>query len=476
MTLPETLSMASCRILTMVDGVRVAVPDAMDQITTYVLYEQEDWFEDEIKFLRRILKPGQQIIDIGANCGVYALSMARTVGPKGRVWAFEPASATADLLAQGIAANGFENVVLERCAVSAAAGVAHLSVGALPEMNAVSHDAAAGGEAVTLVSLDDCIGTRSWRDIAFLKIDAEGEEQNILTGGRRFFTEFSPLVQYELVRDGVIQVEVIDAFTALGYDCYRLVPGLGVLVPFSQESAPDRFQLNLFACKPDRAAELAAEGFLVDRKTLAESQEWFQDVGGQSSIVENYSWRRTLATRPYAAPFVATWETTMMADRNESIDEGLAFHAFSRDPNIHVADRYVALTVSMYMFKNVCDADPSRLRLSSLARSARECGMRTAAIHAFMQLSKTILEEQSADPSEPFLAPSERFEAIPPGDAPGNWILAGVLEELERINTWSSYYNGSLDRLQLISNLGFASPEMLRRLALVEARYDPTAP
>ena len=44
----------------------------------------------------------EHVIDIGANYGVYALSMARAVGPAGRVWAFEPASGTASLLAAGI--------------------------------------------------------------------------------------------------------------------------------------------------------------------------------------------------------------------------------------------------------------------------------------------------------------------------------------------------------------------------------------
>ena len=49
--------------LTMVDDVRVVVRDSLDLITPYVLLEQQDWFEDEIKFLRRLLQPGQAFID-----------------------------------------------------------------------------------------------------------------------------------------------------------------------------------------------------------------------------------------------------------------------------------------------------------------------------------------------------------------------------------------------------------------------------
>lgn len=39
--------------VTLIDGVRVVVPDSLDLITPCVLQEQQDWFEDEIKFLRR---------------------------------------------------------------------------------------------------------------------------------------------------------------------------------------------------------------------------------------------------------------------------------------------------------------------------------------------------------------------------------------------------------------------------------------
>jgi predicted O-methyltransferase YrrM len=89
--------------LTIAEGVRIVVPDSLNPITPYVLLEQLDWFEDEIKFLRRLMRPGQKVIDIGANYGVYTLPMAKAVGTTGSVWAFEPASHTAALLAEGIA-------------------------------------------------------------------------------------------------------------------------------------------------------------------------------------------------------------------------------------------------------------------------------------------------------------------------------------------------------------------------------------
>src|SRR5690348_16966432 len=40
--------------------------------------------------LERLIRPGAQILDIGANVGVHTVHMARLTGPRGRVFAFEP--------------------------------------------------------------------------------------------------------------------------------------------------------------------------------------------------------------------------------------------------------------------------------------------------------------------------------------------------------------------------------------------------
>ena len=54
-------------IVELVDGTKVVVPDSLELITSYVLQEQRDWFEDEIKFLRELVQPGDVVVYIGAN-------------------------------------------------------------------------------------------------------------------------------------------------------------------------------------------------------------------------------------------------------------------------------------------------------------------------------------------------------------------------------------------------------------------------
>ena len=467
--------------LVLVDGVRIVVPDTLDLITPYVLLEQQDWFEEEIRFLRRLLQPAQKVIDIGANYGVYTLSMANTVGPAGQVWAFEPASSTAALLAQGIAANGYSHVVLERSALSSSCGTARLSLNDDPELNALVRGGSTADayETVPLVTLDACLERYDWRDIEFLKIDAEGEEANILKGGARFFAELSPLVQYEIRAGADLHMELVRDFAALGYGSYRLVPGLGLLVPFAAEATPDEYLLNLFCCKQDRADRLAAQGFLLPSAPRSPTTATATATARLKTIPENlqcrdrYDWRHTIAGFPYGAQLATVWEWTMSAGKGGGVEEALCLYAISRDSSRSSADRFAALEASYSLLRDLCEGQAPSLRLASLARVGRDYGARSLAVGSLNRLCESIFEHGRVDFSEPFLAPGARFDSLPPGEAIGNWMLASALDELERLGSFSSYYAGisARQRLEMIQALGFGSPEMARRLRLLQERF-----
>jgi protein O-GlcNAc transferase len=474
--------LTSTTSISLVDGVRIVVPDSLHLLTPYVLMEQQDWFEDEIKFLRCLLQPGQKVIDIGANYGVYTLSMAQTVGPTGCVWAFEPASSTARLLAEGIAVNGFAQIVLERSAISSTCGTAQLSLDENSELNALVRGEPTTGasETVPLVTLDQCLERYGWRDIEFMKIDAEGEEANILKGGERFFAELSPLVQYEIKAGADLHLALVQDFAALGYVSYRLVPGLDLLIPFDAESSPDGYLLNLFCCKRDRIERLAACGFLLDSAARLPTTGTgrFEDISEKVKSGNAYGWRDTIAKLPYGAQLASLWEKTMAEGNSVEVEEALSFYALSRDSSLSSSVRFGALEASFRLLKRLCERQPSYLRLASLGRVARDYGARSLAVDALQQLSNAIFQHKQVDPREPFLAPAERFDSVRPGEPIGNWVLAAVLEEFERLGSFSSFYTGdsTRQRLEMIRALGFGSAEMERRLRLVQKRFGlPTA-
>jgi FkbM family methyltransferase len=55
--------------------------------------------------------PGMTVLDIGAHVGFFAIGAARRVGPRGKVYAFEPAPETAALLERHIYLNGYRDRV-----------------------------------------------------------------------------------------------------------------------------------------------------------------------------------------------------------------------------------------------------------------------------------------------------------------------------------------------------------------------------
>lgn len=465
------MSATSSLTLTLVDGTRVVVPDSLDLITPYVLQEQQDWFEDEIKFLRHLLKPGQKVIDIGANYGVYTLSMARAVGAEGKVWCFEPASTTADWLARGIAANGFGHVTLDRRALSSAPGTAHLTLNDNAELNELVRGNATAGrtEEVALTTLDACLAQYGWQDIDVLKIDAEGEEANILKGGQAFFATLSPLVEFEVKAGQSLHLELVQQFAALGYRSYRLVPGLQLLVPFDP-AHPDGYLLNLFCCKPDRAASLAARGLLADPATAPLTDRG--EAVLTAAAAPQYQWDATVARLPYAASMLPHWREAMKGPDAAVVGRVLALHALSRDTTQPAARRFIALDLALKLMIDLCGRQASHLRPATLARLAAEYGARSVAVEALTFLANFISQHQTMNPGEPFLAPGAQHDTQDPGQRLAEWVYGSVLEELERLAAFSSFYsgNGSRERLQAINSLGFASPEMQRRLALLRKR------
>ena len=178
------------------DGVTLAVPESLQSVTTYVLLEQERWFEKEMDFLRHWLRPGMTVIDIGANLGVYSLPMARLVGQTGHVFAYEPGSEARALLERSRELNAAANLVISPLALSDRGREGFLVFGASSELNALGDRGP--GEPVHITSLDNEDVARGWPSPDFVKIDAEGEEERILAGGRNFFARHSPLIMFEI--------------------------------------------------------------------------------------------------------------------------------------------------------------------------------------------------------------------------------------------------------------------------------------
>lgn len=455
-------------------NIAVVVPDDLNLITTYVLQEQGDWFEDEIKFVRRLLQPGQKAIDIGANYGLFSLAIAKAVGPEGRVWSFEPASSTAAFLAESIAANEWGHIRLDQRALSDHEGTARLSLNVNAELNElIREDQATGAfETVGLTTLDAAMGEYGWHDVDFVKIDAEGEEDAIIRGGEKFFRTVSPLIQFEVKDKSAVNFQLVQAFQAIGYASYRLVPGLDLLVPFDPNGLVDDYLLNLYCCKPDRARSLASIGKLVLPEDL-QPDESASDLLTRLLALPDHGWEKTLNQLPYAAQLRQHWLRATRTELSHLVGVVLALHAVAADHSYEARDRFHALRLSTGLQLDLCKKHPSPSRFMTLARVSREFGARKVAVQALDALLKDVQAKRQVDLSEAFLAVSGHFETVDPQKSIADWFIGSALEELERNEVFSTFYAGStsIKRLEHIERLGFGSPEMARRLALVKKRF-----
>jgi FkbM family methyltransferase len=440
--------------LRMTDGTHIVVPASLDAMTTYVILEQETWFEKEMAFVARWLRPGMTAIDIGANLGVYSLPMARLVGPAGQVFAYEPATETRRLLAISKARNAADNLHIVAAALSDGERSGHLVLAASSELNSLDGDGP--GETVQITSLDAEATSRNWGAIDFLKIDAEGEEERILTGAGAFFASRSPLVMFE-VRAGEKQnMGLPAAFVAMGFGLYRLLAGAPVLVPAGAQEVLDGYELNLFAAKPDRAAALAAEGYLVE--TIP---QWAPDDRSRAKA------QALFQAQPFAAVFAALPGGAVAAE--PAFRDALAGYAIWRSQDVALPERCAALQFACDTLTMLCEKEASLPRLSSLARIACENGRRTISVRV-LQIMADMLKSGKGRIMEPFWPANPRFDDVPPGANVVQWFVVAALEQFERTAFFSSVFGNSGVDLDWLGKQPLVSAEIERRRILQRLR------
>ena len=447
-------------------GVEITVPDSLGLMTPYVLLEQETWFEQELEFVREIVAPGMKVFDIGANYGVYTLHMAKQCGENGHVTAFEPSSATCRYLKRSIVKNGYHNVRVMEVALSSRCGLADLHVSANAELSSLHRAYDTGGktEKVTLLSLDEFVACYRPADIEFVKLDAEGEEKNIIEGGCRFFSDNSPLVMYEYSHGAGFNTELVQQFAEIGYNSYYLVPGLGLLAPFDPSAEPDDFLLNLFACKQQTAEKLGK------RKLLAASIKEIADEPEIDDQLRLRFWNQFI----YARRLTPLWEqdNDTEGEERKAYHQALDLYILAKDRGRDPAHRLSCLHRCYRILAEIAERQPTLPLLLTLARVAGDIGERHNAIRVLSVLVDLFQSDNQLTFSDRHLALSSRYENLDPGDAVGEWCLSSILEQRLILSGFSSYFLSTdrLAQLDLLKTLGFAGPEIERRRQLVSIR------
>lgn len=449
-------------------GVTVLVPDDLQERTTFVLLEVEDWFESEIDFVRRLLQPGDLVVDVGSSFGVYALTSAKAVTATGRVLAFEPARGPSALLRASAFANGFGHCQIVRAALSDVSGFARLQSPGDSTLAHLNSRNEADGERVRTMTLDEADDLLGLDELAFVKIDAEGHEAQVLAGGTRLWASRpGPVVMYEISAPERANGAIASQWEAWGYELHVLIPGLNQLAPVADGAAGvpalDPFALNLFAIRPERAAELTARGLLATDDMPVGPYE----ADGRAAVA------RTAWGQRHEAHWAHAPGGAGASAHRHALDLWAAAHA----PGTPAVARYGLLLQALARARAAVDLDGKPARLATLARLLAESGARVEAVGLYKTLADRALAG-GLSLNEPCLPPSPPLENVHPGARPDVYVTACLLERVETLRTHSGAFVGT-DGLPLLDHLhatGISPLALERRRVLTMRRAGLACP
>jgi FkbM family methyltransferase len=160
-------------------GLTVRVDAFASQLGAYVDIFQLDEYEHVKGFTSR---PGDVVIDAGANVGFFSLKRAVSVGPAGRVYSFEPNPTAYEHLVRNVDGNRLRQVRCFCKALSDVEGTVGFSATVRgSSCGRIVHDSDA--VSVQATTLDLLVEREGLDRIDLLKMDVEGHEPDVVRGG-----------------------------------------------------------------------------------------------------------------------------------------------------------------------------------------------------------------------------------------------------------------------------------------------------
>ncbi len=217
--------------------------------------------------LRNAVRPGDVVLDLGANIGAHTLPLAAAVGPGGHIYSFEPTDFAFQKLRQNLELNPdlVSRVTTEQSFLVAnrQSDVPDSVYSSWPlttseDLHAkhLGHLNSTRGAYST--TLDDYVESHSIKRVDLVKLDVDGNEMTVLQGGRRTLTRFCPPILMEVSpyvhgEDDHSFRDLIQVLRDCGYGHVELLSGKRIALDADllQSMVPDGAGINCFF-KADR--------------------------------------------------------------------------------------------------------------------------------------------------------------------------------------------------------------------------------
>lgn len=209
------------------------------------IYMGLDFEPEPSSVVRQLVRPGDIVVDVGANFGWYTTLFAQAVDTSGRVFAFEPVPSTHARLTENLELNQLQGrVTVVRSAVADAPGTATVYVfkslshacSSLSTLNERDYQAVEA----PLIKLDEYLSGQAIERVDFLKCDVEGAELAVLRGcGDLLRSPEAPIILVELNEKtlhafGYVKDDIWRYLSEVGYDHFYEIASSGRLRRITQ--------------------------------------------------------------------------------------------------------------------------------------------------------------------------------------------------------------------------------------------------
>lgn len=223
----------------------------------WLLRRIDESVEPDLGALKRFVKSGDCVVDVGAGIGVYTRYLSDLVGPRGQVLSFEPLPETFDILRSNVRRLRLHQVRAEPYAISNGRACVALEVPLGPDgwenfyrARVVDQNTAktVGRRIVEARDLDSYLNEIKGQ-LSFVKIDVEGHELSVVRGAQKMIERFLPVVLIEISTDP-------DSLNTAGASVFRTL----------HEKGYRAFQYAEGSLRPRRCGDASVNYFFLQDK------------------------------------------------------------------------------------------------------------------------------------------------------------------------------------------------------------------
>ena len=186
--------------------------DGMGRLICYF----RDGADELFAFMKAYLAPGMTFVDVGANIGSHTIHGARLVTSSGKVFSFEAAPETFEMLRNNVNLNAIENVTLYNACVADKESIVTFNISVNSARSSLVRKGAFQ-KTLPAKTLDNLLPRGTPVDL--LKIDVEGAEYLVLSGAKQLFKISPPGVV--VIEMSSCQEEIKEFLLAHRYRLYR---------------------------------------------------------------------------------------------------------------------------------------------------------------------------------------------------------------------------------------------------------------